>query len=368
MKKIVFIDTTWPINSRTARFKSTLARKFDVIVSAWNRGEYTKEIPEDARVLQNNLKYGNQLKKLLSLPKFIKHCYKVIKTEKAEVIFASHWDSLLCAVLIKKFLNKKIDVIYDCLDLPTSNNQLVLNGLRVLERYLLRSTQVTVLASRYFKGLYSEKLTTYVFENYPSKVTFENGLKQNQSYFHAPISIDGVSVAWIGVVRYFNILENILEAIQGTDIHFLVYGDGPELENLKKRVSDLEMDKQVSFFGKYQLADLPNIYESVDFVWAAYPTKDFNALYAISNKYFECSYFSKVPIFSKETMMAKDLKNRSNNVILIDEYNVSDIRKELLSKSNLLKESYSKYEPDIFWEDREDDFLRFITSTIKNNI
>ena len=34
MKKVLIIDTTWPINSRTERFKNSLKKKFDVITNA----------------------------------------------------------------------------------------------------------------------------------------------------------------------------------------------------------------------------------------------------------------------------------------------------------------------------------------------
>ena len=44
------------------------------------------------------------------------------------------------------------------------------------------------------------------------------------------------NVVWIGVVRYLDIIENILLAIKGTNLYFFVFGDGPDLEKLKKSV------------------------------------------------------------------------------------------------------------------------------------
>jgi len=39
MKNLLIVDTTWPINSRTERFRLSLIKKYSVSVSSWNRGE-----------------------------------------------------------------------------------------------------------------------------------------------------------------------------------------------------------------------------------------------------------------------------------------------------------------------------------------
>ena len=94
-------------------------------------------------------------------------------------------------------------------------------------------------------------------------------------------------------------------------------------------------------------------------VWAAYPTNDFNAVYAISNKYFESSFFEKKIILSKKTKMAEDL-DKNPNVILVDEYSSCDIREKLLSNINLKQDKYQKYTTDTSWEDQEEDFINFL--------
>lgn len=45
MKKILIIDTTWPINSRTQRFKNSLDSIFRTFVVAWNRNGVLENIP-----------------------------------------------------------------------------------------------------------------------------------------------------------------------------------------------------------------------------------------------------------------------------------------------------------------------------------
>lgn len=365
MKKILIIDTTWPINSRTQRFKNSLDSIFRTVVVAWSRNGILENIPRDHYILEGNIGYGKQLKKLLYLPIFIYYTYKVSCKEKPNAIFASHWDSLICATFIRLFSKGNVKVIYDCLDLPTTSNSYLKFILNKVENFCLRYVDLTIFASRYFKPLYSEYLNSYVFENYPSLASFRE--KTNEPEFfkkHKEIEFNNIrSISWIGVVRYFDVIENILLAIKSTDIYLLVFGDGPELDKLRKAVNEHSLNEQVLFFGRYNHSDLTAIYNVSQCVWAAYPTNDFNAVYAISNKYFECSFFEKDIVLSQKTKMAESLSNHKN-VLIVDEYSVSNIRDGLMKFIKKGKGKYSKYESDIFWEDKEREMLQLISEIV----
>ncbi|MCW3175535.1 glycosyltransferase [Acinetobacter baumannii] len=366
MKKILLIDTTWPINSRTERFKNSFKKYFEVVVVAWNRGLVDiKDKLEGTYILNTPIGYGNQLKKLLKLPLFFIHIYSVCKKEKPDTFFASHWDSLICAVILKIIWNWKVKIIYDCLDLPTFSNNLIRKIIVSIEKFCLQFVSLTIFASRHFKPLYSKKLNSYIFENYPSTELLNNSSTKPEwiKHYDNKISKDSKNVAWIGVVRYFDIIENILLAIKDTNICFFVFGDGPDLDKLVKAVSFYKLEKQVFFFGRYRPSDLKYIYEKSDLVWAAYPTNDFNAVYAISNKYFECSFFEKKIILSKKTKMAESLQSNSS-VVIVDEYSPNDIKEKLIANTNILVNKYIKYEKDITWEDQEGELINFLHTRI----
>lgn len=373
MKKILIIDTTWPINSRTNRFKNSISKCFNLITVAWNRSGKTcnKSKSQGYFVFETNIGYGNRLKKLLYLPSFMYFSYKIFNKEKADVIFASHWDSLICASFIKFFCKKKIKIIYDCLDLPTSSNSFIRNILNSIEKKCLRFVDLTIFASRYYKSLYPQSINSYIFENYPSIDLIEKREKYSKFLNNADykkLDLRSVkSVSWIGVVRYFDILNNILLAIKGTEIHFFVFGDGPDFERLKIAVDDYKLNNQVIFFGRYEVSDLKDIYSMSQCVWASYPTNDFNSIYAISNKYFECSFFEKDIILSKKTKMAESLCN-NKNVLLVDEFSISDIKTKLLRYFEKVRNLgvYDKYEPDYSWEDREQEMVETISKIVND--
>ena len=365
MKKILIIDTTYPINSRTERFKNSFEKYFQVSVVAWNRGIKKKsEYQNKIYVLETDIGYGNQIKKILNLPFFLFYLYFICRKEKPNMLFASHWDSLICAVFVRIFWNWKLKIIYDCLDIPTFSNIFIQKTIIFVEKICLKFVDLTIFASRYFKPLYSNNLRSYVFENYPSINSLGiNSKKPNWlNEYYMGVLENKNNVVWIGVVRYLDIIENILLAIKGTNLYFFIFGDGPDLEKLKKSVEQHKLNKQVIFFGRYELSDLRYIYEKSNMVWAAYPTNDYNAIYAISNKYFECSFFEKKIILSSKTKMAESLID-NQSVILVDEYSCDDIRKKLLLNVNISIENYNKYESDTSWEEQEIKLIDFIKAS-----
>jgi len=359
MKKILIIDTTWPINSRTERFRTSLLKKYFVNVSAWNRGNAGSADQAGTYVLNGNINYGNRLKKLMSLPKFILHNISVSKKVSPEIIFASHWDSLICAVFVRVFSKHKIKIIYDCLDLPTSSNPAVLKILKTIERVCLYFTDFVIFASRHYPILYSLKQESIVFENYPSKFLPIEEYPVWKSIVDNIKKDGSVTISWIGVVRYPEILCNLIEAIKSLDVKLLIFGNGPSLEYLESHVVTENISHKVFFFGKYEQHEIPYIYTVTDFVWAAYPTNDFNSIYAISNKYFESSLFSRRPIFSKKTKMAESLIDIKNSVLLVDEYDVKSIVSELSTAidGGFVNLPFEKYEEDIYWNDKEMELL-----------
>lgn len=364
MNKLLILDTTFPINTRTERFKNTLGKNYDVYVCAWGRDKLANKCGLSKYfIYETGIGYGNQLKKLLYLSFFILFAVRVVCKVRPKIIFASHWDSLVCAILIKLIFLGRIKVIYDCLDMPTASNRIINKALTRVEHFNLKWVDLTIFASRFFKPLYPKKIKSLIFENYPSQDTLEN-----QVEIPSWIKIKNIelyknkkNIAWIGVVRYFEILENILYIIKDTDFSFYVFGDGPDLNKLKSKVKEMNLDSKVEFFGRYSPSDLKFIYDMSGLVWAAYPTQDFNAVYAISNKYFECSYFNKPPIISSKTKMAENLID-NKSVILVDEYSVKDIKDKVTSFK--VEAEFKKYEPDVLWEQKEGELLAYIRENL----
>lgn len=342
MQKIIFIDTTHPINTRTSRLEKSLRKNFSTQVISWNRHQKKPSPAYNEHTLTTPIGYGNKIKKLLHLNKFFFYCKKIISNENPHIVLASHWDSLILATTIKKITSKQFKIVYDCLDLPTSNNFFTRKIIYFLERFCLKHCSLIILASRYFEYFYQNE-NFFILENYPNKVEVP---PRNEKKIEK-------SISWIGVVRYKEIFERILDFLERSEFKLVIYGDGPDLDYIKNITNSRNLNAKIIFKGRYSSKELPNIYQASTLIWAAYPTKDFNAIYAISNKFHEASLFERSIIISQNTMMAQHSK--SKNIIKVDEYNSSDIKNKIENffndQNNFL--NYEKYTPDIFWEDIE---------------
>jgi len=361
MKKVLVVDTSYPINSRTSKFRSSLAKEYDVNVLAWDRKGAERSNPKGYTLFKMRSEVGNRLKKLIFFPLFTLFGLKVFLRFKPDTLFLSHWDSLLLGCLMKIF-RPKVKVIYDCLDMPAASNKYTLKVLRCLESFCLKFADLTIFASRYFPECYDKRLYSIVFENYPSKLLLQNNSGKPEWYEHAE-RLKGVGktvVSWVGVVRYPSVLKRLIESFKELDMKLFVFGDGPSLDFAKELAEQKGLSDKVSFWGRYGQCELPYIYEISDFIWAAYPTDNLNAVYAISNKYFECSMFDRIPIISSRTRMADDLKVSSpGNVILVDEFDVEDIKGKLvLAESGGF--TFKRYQEIEFWEDRSEDLMEQI--------
>ncbi|GHW44145.1 hypothetical protein VCSRO151_2868 [Vibrio cholerae] len=358
--KICFIETTWPHNSRTERFKESFRQEGNEIISiGWKRDLRSVAIDGNSFVKESIIGYGKPIKKLMLLGSFLLHSVNVIKSQRPDVLFMVHWDSLLIGMVCNFILRKKMVLVYDCLDMPTAKNRLVNIILLRLDTFLARKCDLVFFASRYFPEFYGIKESREcVFENYPSrkivmKVT-------DADYLIKELPVDKKIISWLGVVRYFSVLKNLIDAVRNDEtVHLCFFGDGPDLDRVIAYINN-ENITNVRTYGRYKFEDIGTIYKYSDLIWAAYPTDDFNVKYAISNKYFECNFFEKKPIFSKNTMIYHAIGD-SGSALFVDEKSVDSI-KMALSRSD---DCFNRYEPVKFWEDEFKRIGELLNSTIK---
>ena len=116
----------------------------------------------------------------------------------------------------------------------------------------------------------------------------------------------------------------------------------------------------------YNYEDLGKLFSTTDLIWAAYPSKDFNVKYAISNKFFECLVFNKPGIFAKNTQLGALVEN-NNLGFVVDPYDsksIENLLKSINDQPSLIydiKKSQKLYSKrNNFWEDDEKRLVSFI--------
>ena len=131
------------------------------------------------------------------------------------------------------------------------------------------------------------------------------------------------------------------------------HGSGEDLNYMRSYCSNI---KNVFFTGKYLYENVTQLYHNSDVVWAAYPNKDFNVVYAISNKFHESLYVGIPCIYSDQTKLAELVKEK-NIGFVVNPYDISSI-KNLFSNiydgtvnMEEIKENMKKFhEKETTWE------------------
>jgi glycosyltransferase involved in cell wall biosynthesis len=233
--------------------------------------------------------------------------------------------------------------------MPTADSKLVLMIQKKIEKYSLRKVDIIIFASRFFVSEYQYfKKKIYILENKPLLNILNN---KPAKYHHIT---DKLKISFIGNIRYYEIMCNLITATEKLPIEILFFGDGPDYSRLK---SFAKYKDNVYIFGKYEYEDIKCIYDLSDIIWAVYPNKDHNVKYAISNKFFESLLFKKPAFFANNTFLG-DLVERKRIGLVIDPYDIKNIRDtilEILYNKNRLQETIENIkiynsEHDQFWD------------------
>ena len=145
-----------------------------------------------------------------------------------------------------------------------------------------------------------------------------------------------------------------VQEIENVKLNF--YGDGPDL-NILKEYCNVNKFKNVIFYGRYDISEIGTIYAEADLIWAAYPNKNLNVKYAISNKFFECIAFKKIGIFSEKTKIG-EFVSQNKIGLTVDPYDYEKIRVEI---ERFIKDNEKKYimdgiknfKEDVYWDSYE---------------
>lgn len=314
MLHILLIDDSFPINTRNRKILDSFAKHYGeevkISVITWDRNnDYNEELP-DYHVYKKVSAYGNKTRKLLNLWGYRKFCRTAIRTLQPDVIIASHWNNLM---MVPRLNRRRQMLIYENLDVPTEA-YILRKTTTWIEHWHMRRVDLTVHASRFFAQLYSAKKKQLILENKP---TFLCPPPQEYN-LRTPVRI-----AFIGLLRYRDILQVLIESVKGDNrFQLFFHGDGHARAYLEQCA---EKASNVFFTGRYSYNDVAKLYQQTDVVWAVYPNRDFNVKYAISNKFHESLVFGIPAVYAKDTCLG-DFVTEHNIGMKVDPYSVEAIR------------------------------------------
>lgn len=174
-------------------------------------------------------------------------------------------------------------------------------------------------------------------------------------------------VIYVGAIRPVNNVGNIVEAAKilekESNIQFIVYGDGIELNNLRKKVND-ENISNIVFKGFVNKKYIPNILSRSDLNILNYSSESYNwSRGNSSNKLFEYLASGK-PVIST-AKMGYSIINKYNCGIELENNTPEELAREIIQFKQMSEQEYLQYSTNARNAAKHFDFQILTKSLIK---
>jgi glycosyltransferase involved in cell wall biosynthesis len=365
MKKVISIVlNNFKNDSRVLKENISLQKAgYEVQVVALHE-EPLKEYEEIQNISVHRVKLKTRKwskKKIVQLIKYFEFIYKVVREYKnSDVIHCNDLNTLPIGVIIKKFFNKSVKIVYDAHEYEINDkpyeNKISIKIKYLLEKYLIKYADkiITVsnsIAEEYVKLYGIEKpaivLNTPLYKEIERKDLFRKKLR---------IEEDKTIFLYQGSLSEGRGIEILLEAfktIENNKAVIVFMGYGP-LEELIKEYS--KKYENIYFHPAVAHDVLLDYTSSADFGVSIIEDLCLSYRYCLPNKLFEY-LMAEVPVIVSNLYEMKKLVE-INNIGLVLEKNTADEFKKIIKKVLKLnkveiKKSIKKIKSIYNWEKQE---------------
>jgi hypothetical protein len=284
--------------------------------------------------------------------------------EGADVILARNLEMLALASAARWSENRRLPLVYECLDVHRImfSRKAPGKAMRAAERSLLQQCQMLMVSSPAFLSGYFEpvqkigemNLQTLLVEN---KVLDLDGAVDLAVAEPRPAGPPW-RIGWFGILRCRKTL-NLLSALAARrpDLVRIDIRGRPSpavFENLAAEIEDIP---SMSFGGAYDPADLPQLYRSCHFVWAAdFYDEGKNSALLIPNRVYDAGAHHTVPIALAEVETGRALARRGLGVRMHDPLHELETILETMTLESYgrLEAASAAADPSFFRADKSD--------------
>ncbi|CAM4161104.1 glycosyltransferase [Lederbergia lenta] len=330
-------------NPRMLKRINALKENYKLEVIYWDRGinfdrrnHILPTIKEN--VILRNANEGNPLKRVGTTIKVMIDALKLIRRAKPMYLYISKTDMLLIGYIYKRFFNNNVEIVYEVSDIHSLmideqkiiSRKIISKILNKIEKFLCKNIKLLIVTSEYFYKYYYQNFIeakkTLFIPNTPDPTIFKN-LKRKEN--------KRLTIGFIGIVRYAEQIEMLIDAAELTDVEVFIAGKGIDYERVKKYARGKEY---VQIYGEYEYdKEIKLLYEKVDCIYSVYNASMKNVQIALPNRLYEAIYTQTPIIVAKDTYLGE----------LVEEYNIgetiqyNDI-KDLVEVINSLKDDERK--------------------------
>lgn len=311
-----------------------------------NRGPLIKKVKPHVKII--NLSSS-------SLSSGIPKLYHFLKENKLDLfITGKTYINIVSVILCKVFLKQKLLITEHTV---LSLNSKYANGFKMkyiipfLARLFLKRADMVISVS---KGVEKDLIENYNVKSskvstiYNPVITQEFSERLNDEVVDFHFTNNKKYIISVGRLVYSKRIDLLIDAFllvkqSMNDVHLIIIGDGSELENLKKQVSDYGIDESVSFLG-FKENPLPYIKQSDVFVL----TSDYEGF---GNVLVEALY-CETPVISSNCLSGpSEILEDGKYGILINHQNPKEYSEQIikiLSEEQMLDASYKNRAYDFY--------------------
>lgn len=293
--------------------------------------------------------------------------FKACRRKEYEYIYGYEMQGVLASNLLKIFFHKKKyiarfqGVYYIKEHLKNKRYLSLLFNLDVLIALWLPSSLLIMTddgtqGDRILNKIKSKSLKNFLFisngvEKIDAKSLYKLDEKNNKPYFILVSRLVKTKRVHLLIDAFYKFI-----AKNGSkfDYKFLIVGDGPELENLKKMVKDYEVEEYFEFTGAVSNIEVYNLIYNASAIFSLYESSN------IGNPFFEAMQCG-TPMFAVNNGDTSKFISNGYNGLLIEESNITNeiiliFKKILANEINMenLSLNAKKYADEyiLSWEQR----------------
>jgi len=377
MKNIILIVlNNFKNDSRVLKESISLQNKgYNVrVIALWENGLEEFEKIQNIQVHRLRLKSKNlSNNKLIQLLKYFEFIYKVINKYKyVDIIHCNDLDTLPIGVIIKRFFNNKIKIIYDAHEYEINDKpnegKYSIKLKYFLEKFLIKYADKVITVS---ESIAKEYKKLYPFIEKPALVLNTPLYKEieKKDLFREELGIDKEKTIFLyqGGLSKGRGIEILLETFKETDDNAVIVfmGYGP-LEDMVKDAS--KKYNNIYFHPAVSPEILLDYTSSADFGILFYENNCLNHYYCSPNKMFEY-LMAEIPVIVSNLYEMKRLVEKYKVGVVAKEntpYGLKEaIQKALILDKNELKENIKKAKKIFNWENQEKVLLNVYKELIR---
>lgn len=191
---------------------------------------------------------------------WVKKFKRLVDDEKPDVIFTHGFNGAIMILIERIFCGLKVKTVFSYHGLynpPTLSRKIVSPLFNQLPIWIYKHIASKIICV-------SKDSANQLIERGVEKskvITVYNGIPDNLVTGYVDLNKDSVNLitcSRIDAIKGLDVLLSALSSLKDleTDFHYYMIGEGPELENLKKKCSELDIDKYVSFAGYQTNVDM----------------------------------------------------------------------------------------------------------------